>query len=205
MNFEKVWQRSPSDAEMDSLVQNHVREEILYREALAMGLDRGDGIIKRRLRQKMEFFSEDIANLSEPDEFELQSFLAKHMQDYRQPTRYSFRQIYFDTGKRGQAAHNDASALLKTLSKRETGNAELGDRLMIQQQFDNETENRIKNALGSEFLDSLQQLPTGSWSGPIRSGFGLHLVYIDQRVEGSTPRLGKVRNLVRRDWALQKR
>ena len=205
IGFEKVWQRSPSDAEMDGLVQNHVREEILYREALAMGLDRGDGIIKRRLRQKMEFLTEDIANLSEPEEQELQSFLAIHEEDYRQPTRYSFRQIYFDAGKRGQAAHKDASVLLKTLSGSETDITELGDRLMIKQQFENETENGIKSALGSEFLNSLQQFPTGSWGGPIRSGFGLHLVYIDQRVEGRSPELDKVRNLVLRDWALQKR
>ena len=205
IGFEKIYKYSPSDTEMDGLVQNHVREEILYREALAMGLDRGDVIIKRRLSQKMKFLSEDIANLSEPDELELQSFLAKHRQDYRQPTRYSFRQIYFDVDKRGQAAHNDAIALLKTLSGRETDNTELGDWQMINQQFDNETENGIKNALGSQFLNSLQKLPTGSWSGPIRSGFGLHLVYIYQRVEGSTPELDKVRNLVIRDWALQKR
>jgi parvulin-like peptidyl-prolyl isomerase len=205
IGFEKVWQRSPTETETKDLVQNHVREEILYREALAMGLDRGDGIIKRRLRQKMEFLSEDIANLIEPDDSELQSYLDKHRQDYRQPTRYSFRQIFFDAGKRGQAANDDAGALLKTLSENGTDITELGDRLMIRQSFENETESEIKNTMGSDFLNSLQQLPTGNWSGPIRSGFGLHLVYIDQRIEGSAPQLDKVRNLILRDWALDKR
>ena len=205
IGFEKVRQRSPTETETKDLVQNHVREEILYREALAMGLDRGDGIIKRRLRQKMEFLSEDIANLIEPDDSELQSYLDKHRQDYRQPTRYSFRQIFFDAGKRGQAANDDAGALLKTLSENGTDITELGDRLMIKQSFENETESEIKNTLGSDFLSSLQQLPTGNWSGPIRSGFGLHLVYIDQRIEGSAPQLDKVRNLILRDWALDKR
>jgi hypothetical protein len=205
IGFEKVWQRSPTETETKDLVQNHVREEILYREALAMGLDRGDGIIKRRLRQKMEFLSEDIANLIEPDVSELQSYLDKHRQDYRQPTRYSFHQIFFDAGKRGQAANDDAGALLKTLSENGTDITELGDRLMIRQSFENETESEIKNTMGSDFLNSLQQLPTGNWSGPIRSGFGLHLVYIDQRIEGSAPQLDKVRNLILRDWALDKR
>lgn len=205
LGFKKVWQRLPLDKELDGLIQNYVREEVLYREALAMGLDREDTVIKRRLRQKIEFLSEDIANLDEPDEQELQAYLAAHQEDYRQPARYSLRQIYFNPSKRGQAAHADALTLLKTLQAQDADITKLGDFMMVRQQFENETEREIKRALGLVFLNSLRQMPNGSWQGPIRSGFGLHLVRIDQRTDGKASQLSEVRELVIRDWKSNKR
>jgi len=205
VGFEKVWQRSPSAKELDGLIQNYIREEVLYREALAMGLDRNDGIVRRRLRQKMEFISEDLANLDAPEEQELHAYLAAHQEDYRQPTRFSFRQIYFNTSKRGQAAQADAMTLVATLQAQDADVATLGDPLMVKQQFHSETEREIERALGSQFLQSLRETPTGSWQGPITSGFGLHLVRIDERIDGEISKLNDVRELVIRDWASVKR
>ncbi len=205
VGFEKVWQRSPSAKELDGLIQNYIREEVLYREALAMGLDRDDGIVRRRLRQKMEFISEDLANLDAPEEQELHAYLAAHQEDYRQPTRFSFRQIYFNTSKRGQAAQADAMTLVATLQAQDADVATLGDPLMVKQQFNSETEREIERALGSQFLQSLHETPTGSWQGPITSGFGLHLVRIDERIDGELSKLNDVRELVIRDWASVKR
>lgn len=205
VGFEKVWQRSPSAKELDGLIQNYIREEVLYREALAMGLDRNDGIVRRRLRQKMEFISEDLANLDAPEEQELHAYLAAHQEDYRQPTRFSFRQIYFNTSKHGQAAQADAMTLVATLQAQDADVATLGDPLMVKQQFHSETEREIERALGSQFLQSLRETPTGSWQGPITSGFGLHLVRIDERIDGEISKLNDVRKLVIRDWASVKR
>ena len=205
VGFEKVWQRSPSAKELDGLIQNYIREEVLYREALAMGLDRDDGIVRRRLRQKMEFISEDLANLDAPEEQELHAYLAAHQEDYRQPTRFSFRQIYFNTSKHGQAAQADAMTLVATLQAQDADVATLGDPLMVKQQFNSETEREIERALGSQFLQSLRKTPTGSWQGPITSGFGLHLVRIDERIDGEISKLNDVRELVIRDWASVKR
>lgn len=205
LGFEKVWQRSPSAKELDGLIQNYIREEVLYREALAMGLDRDDGIVRRRLRQKMEFISEDLASLDAPDEQQLQSYLTAHQEDYRQPTYFSFRQIYFDTSKRGQAAQADAENLLAKLRIQEADVTILGDSLMLKQQFNSETETEIERALGAQFLQSLRDTPTGSWQGPIESGFGLHLVRIDERINGELPILNDVREMVTRDWASEKR
>lgn len=205
VGFEKVWQRSPSAKELDGLIQNYIREEVLYREALAMGLDRNDGIVRRRLRQKMEFISEDLANLDAPEEQELHAYLAAHQEDYRQPTRFSFRQIYFNTSKHGQAAQADAMTLVATLQAQDADVATLGDPLMVKQQFHSETEREIERALGSQFLQSLRETPTGSWQGPITSGFGLHLVRIDERIDGEISKLNDVRELVIRDWASVKR
>ena len=209
LGFEKVWQRLPTAIELDGLIQNHIREEVLYREAVAMGLDRDDGIVRRRLRQKMEFISEDLADLESPEEQELLGYLAAHQEDYRQPSRFSFHQIYFNTSKRGGFAREDAMALLETLKAQDADIdmdlATLGDPLILKEEFNSETEREIERALGSQFLQSLQETPAGSWQGPITSGFGLHLVRIDERIDGELPELNNVRDLVMRDWASVKR
>ena len=205
LGFEKVWQRSPSEEELDSLIQNYIREEVLYREALAMGLDKEDAIIKRRLCQKIEFLSEDLADLNAPETKELQAYLEAHQEDYRQPTRFSFRQVYFNTSKRGQSARADAITLLGQLKDSDANAEKLGDPLILQYQFENETEREVERALGRQFLQSLRETPTGNWQGPIPSGFGLHLVFIYERVDGDIPELNEVRDVVIRDWTLIKR
>ncbi len=205
LNYEKVWQRSPNAKELDGLIQNYIREEILYREALAMGLDKDDSIVRRRLRQKMEFISEDLASLDKPEEQELQAFLVAHKEDYRQPSRFSFRQIFLNTSKRGESAQYDAIALLAKLKAQESNAKSLGDQLMVKYQFNLETEREIERVLGSQFLQSLNDIPTGSWQGPVISGFGLHLVRVDEHIEGRTAKLDEVRDQVVRDWGSKKR
>ena len=203
--FKKVWQRPPSEKELEGLIQNFIREEVLYREALAMGLDKSDGIVRRRLSQKMEFLSEDIARLEPPTEQELQTYLAAHPDDYRQAARFSFRQIFFDTSKRGQSAQSDAIALLATLKTQDSDAVTLGDPLMIKHEFNNETETEIKRVLGSQFAELLSGVAVGGWQGPIKSAYGLHLVRIDGRSEGKAGELNDVREQVVRDWEHQKR
>lgn len=205
LNYKKVWQRSPNEKELAALIQSYIREEIFYREALALGLDKDDSIVRRRLQQKMEFISEDLASLDKPEEQELQVFLDAHKENYRQPSRFTFRQIYLNTSKRGESAQSDAVALLAKLKVQDSNAKSLGDPLMVKHQFNLETEREIERVLGSQFLQSLNDIPTGSWQGPIRSGFGLHLVRVDERIEGRTAKLNEVRDQVVRDWSSKKR
>ena len=170
-----------------------------------MNLDRDDTIIKRRLRQKIEFLTEDLAGLKAPEEQELQAYLEEHRRRYRIAAAVSFSLIYFDVSKRGLNSKSDAIKMLNTLQTGEHDITSLGDRLMIKQRFDNETEREIERALGAEFLQSLLEMPTGSWQGPVNSGFGLHLVHIDHRMDGKYPELDEARDLVVRDWTLAKR
>jgi hypothetical protein len=203
--FEKVWQRPPSPEELTGLVNDFIREEIMYREALAMGLDQDDTIVRRRMRQKIEFLSDDVANLIEPSEEELQAFLDTHPERFEEDDRYSFQQVYFDLHGRGESALDDARAALSSLRAGELGPEDLGDSLMIELQFEDLRETDIKRTFGGEFLQAIETVPKGSWQGPVASGYGLHLVLVDHRVDGFVPLLAEIRDTVFREWSVEKR
>lgn len=217
LGFEKVWQRLPTQQELDGLLQGHIREEVMYREALLMGLDRDDAIIRRRLQQKLEFLTDDIASLDEPTEEELQTFLTENPELFREQARFSFEHIYFNVSERGASAMTDAESTLIDLQQlngsdggeRPIATADpsrLGDQLlMLETRFHQAYELEIRRALGSQFFDQLQSLPTGSWQGPLESGFGLHLVYVSSHIEGDPPQLADVLNAVTREWTSRKR
>lgn len=217
LGFEKVWQRLPTQQELDGLLQGHIREEVMYREALLMGLDRDDAIIRRRLQQKLEFLTDDIASLDEPSEEELQTFLSENPELFREQVRFSFEHIYFNVSERGASAMTDAESTLVDLRQvHSTVSGEnsttvvdptrLGDQLLMSEtRFLNTDEREIRRALGSQFLGGLKALPVGSWQGPIESGFGLHLLKISERIEGDLPSLTEIRNVVEREWASLKR
>jgi len=205
LGFEKVWQRSPDVRELDALIQSFIREEVLYRKALELGLDKNDGVVRRRLSQKMQFLLEDLADLEQADDKTLQTYLDDHIDQYMQPSRFSFRQVYFNTSKRGQAAQSEAESLLINLKKGEEDGKASGDPIMISHQFDLMRETEVERILGVQFLQALGEIPIGSWQGPIESGFGLHLVFIDKFVAGKVPGLDDVREQVVRDWAVENR
>ncbi|MDX2321309.1 MAG: peptidylprolyl isomerase [Moritella sp.] len=204
--FEKRWQRLPNDRELEGLIENYVREQVLYREALAIGLDRDDPIIKRRLVQKLEFLSEDIATANEPEEQQLITYLAAHQESYRLPARFSFRQVYINARRHGENAQHEAIKLLTILNHNDSTADTLGDPLMLSHQFKRMPESEVERVLGHPFLQSLRETPTGRWQGPIASGFGWHLVRIDERIDGRPANLNSVRKQVVRDWtSLQRR
>lgn len=200
LRFEKVWQRPPSEIELEGLTQAHIREEVFYREAMAMGLDRDDAIVRRRLRQKLEFLSEDLANIVEPTEQELQAFLDANPEEYRPATTFSFQQVYL-----GEDESKRAEALLSQLQTNQIDPAEVGGSQLMQNSFISAPDYNVQRSFGQEFLQGLQQLEVGSWQGPIRSGFGLHLVNISERVDGGAAQLSEVRQAVLRDWSAQNR
>ncbi|MHC4849767.1 MAG: peptidyl-prolyl cis-trans isomerase [Planctomycetota bacterium] len=202
--FAKTWQRPPTREELDNLIERRVREEVFYREALIAQLDKEDAIVRRRMQQKLEFMLEDIAGQVTPTEQELQAFLAANADRFRKEPRFSFRHIYFSADKRDDAA-GDARALLAKL-KPKTDTSSLGDRLMmIAPEFRDAPQREVARAFGREFSELLAQAPLSVWSGPIRSGYGLHLVFLSSRADGRIARLDEVREAVVREWGVVKR
>jgi hypothetical protein len=201
-SFAVVWQRPPTTAELEGLIRDYIREEVFVREATALGLDRDDTVIRRRLRQKLEFISEDLAAPTEPGEDVLRAWLSAHPEDYRVESRFSFSQFYLDPQRRGGNLAGDAATLLARL--RAAGNSDpglQGDSLMLERNFEGVPASEVQEQFGEKFAASLSALEPGQWQGPIESGYGVHLVRVHQRVEGRVPALEEVRDQVRRDWS----
>jgi hypothetical protein len=200
--FTRTWQRPPTEEELDGLIEDHIREEVYYREALAMGLDRDDTIVRRRLRQKLEFFTGDLVAAVDPTEEQLANYLDEHADAFRLPSRVSFQQIYFNRDRRGAQATRDAESLLARLNEASShvDTTTVGDELMLPGEYDLIPEPEVARLLGSEFAAALAGLPVGGWSGPVESGFGLHLVLIHERQSESFPALAEVRQAVEREW-----
>ena len=201
-NWARTWRRPATPAEIETVVDEFIREEIYYREALKLGLDKDDMIVRRRLRQKMEFLAEDFYEANDPGDDELQRFLDAHPNPFRQPAQLSFQQVYFSPDRRGDAALADATSALTELRANSavTMAADLGDPFFLPNEFVSSTETDIARALGNDFVPKLLALVPGEWSGPLRSGFGYHVVKITNRVEGRVPPLDEIRAEVLPAW-----
>ena len=200
--WERKWQRLPSQQELQGLIEQQIREEVFYREALAMGLDKNDMVVRRRMSQKMEFISNDLASMAEPDDTQLQAYLDKHSEKFAVPGRISYSQVYLDASKRGEQAYSDAEALLSELSQ-STVDVDVsmnGDSFMGGYRFSDETDFGVRRIFGEAFAQRLFELPVGEWTGPVESGYGLHLVRIDSRTDSRAPSLEQVRDKVRVEW-----
>jgi hypothetical protein len=205
--FSRTWQRPPTPDEYAGLVQDYVRQEIAYRESQNMGLDQGDIVIRRRLRQKLELLAEDVASLSEPSDAELQAYLDGHAGDFVLEPRLTLRHVYFSRDRRGKAAEQDALQLLQRIATAgpEGQFEQFGDPLPLPPRLDDARQSEIARMFGEVFTDGLQGIETGRWAGPVESGFGLHLVFIERREAGRTPELAEVREAVQREWLSQRR
>jgi len=199
--------RPPTQQELEGLIEDYIQEEIYYREAVTLGLDQDNSVIRRHLRQKMEFLSEDIAAQANPSEEDLQAFLSENPERFRQDAALSFRQIYFSHDKRGDMTAADATSLLAQLDGTEskTETAEMGDALPLPHAFKLTFERDVTSRFGKGFVDHLLELDTGRWLGPVQSGFGLHLVYVDERIDAEIPELEAIRDVVAREWREERR
>jgi len=202
VTFTRTWQRPPTDEEKKGLVESFVRDEIYYREAVTAGLDRDDNVIKRRLRQKMEFILEDITSQAEPTDEELLAYMKKHPESYLIDPQIAFRHVYVNVDKRGKSAEADASQILAQLNEG-TDPDTVGDSLMLDAEIRLSPLWDIRKQFGDEFSRNLLELKSRKWEGPVRSGFGLHLVLVTERVEGRLPALKEVRETVKRDWMFE--
>ena len=186
ISWRAQWQRPPTAEEIGKLVEERVREEILYREAIALGFDRGDTIVKRRMAQKMEFLSDDFSDLRDPSLQELKDWYAKNGAEFVAPARITFRHVYFSPDGRGPSAREAARQALEKIGPAgETTQATaLGDRFMFHDFYADSTADQVGNVFGTKFADALVNLKPGGWRGPVESGLGWHLVW----VESITPR-----------------
>jgi hypothetical protein len=201
--WQKRWSRPPTDKELDGLIQQYIRETVLYREALTMGLNQHDQVIRRRLAQKLEFLARDLVALTPPTEEELQAYFDEHRKRYQEPTRYTFTQVFIDPDKRGDATLDDAEAIKATLMA--AGDAienaaVLGDDLMLQDYYPEKDQAEIQKFFGSRFAEALIALSPGQWHGPVLSGYGVHLVYISNITEPPAPVFAEMRERVVQDW-----
>ena len=207
-SWQKRWNRSPTDEEFDGLIQQYIKETVLYREALTMGLNKHDQIIRRRLAQKLEFLAKDLVALTPPTDEELLDYFDAHQDRYEDPVRYTFTQVFIDPNKRGDATQADAEQIKATLVTQgdaiEDAGA-LGDAFMLQNYYLEKDQAEIQKLFGSRFTESLIDLTTGEWHGPILSGYGVHLVYVDHVREPPLPVFAQTRKQVKKDWTMEKR
>ena len=203
------WQRRPTAEERRGLVDNKIREEILYREALAFGLDQGDTIVKRRLAQKMEFLAEDVAALREPEGGELKVWFAQNSARFALPGRVTFRHLYFSPDKQGQQAREAAMQGLEMLTGKPADApevAQMADPFMFQNYYGDRTPEQVANVFGGKFAEALFQLQVGAWQGPIESGLGWHLVWIDFVTPGRVPTFEEMEpSVIKSEWIADQR
>lgn len=198
--FERRWQRRPDTSELHQLVEDFVREEVLYREAMRLGLDKDDAVIRRRLRMKMELLAKDLVDAIEPADAVLDAYYRDHINDYTLPAKYSFEQIYFNSDQRPEVAE-DARLVLAKLTAGEDP-SKLGDSNLLQREYKNISDERIDRLFGSSFVLQLAELEPGQWLGPVTSAYGEHLVRINAYQPATTAPLESIRDEVLRDWQL---
>ncbi len=172
-----------------------MREEIYYREGLALGLDRDDPVVRRRVGQKVEFIMDSAIPVA-PTTPELQAWLDAHAADYAVEPVYSLRQVYFDPARHGERLQADIATARRAL---ERGAASAGDSTLLPPEVSGARASELTRTFGADFTSGLEALPTGSWQGPVRSTFGWHLVQISSRAGGGQAKLAEVRDAVERD------
>jgi parvulin-like peptidyl-prolyl isomerase len=204
--FALTWLRAPTAEELEGLVRNYIREEVYYREAMAMGLDRDDSIIRRRLQQKLELVSQNMADLMQPTDEELRAFLQDHPDNFRLERRFTFHQTFLSPERHRDHLAGDAADLLRQLRQlkqagEETDASTLGDPSLLENQFADVEAAEVAKQFGEKFASALSDLPVGEWQGPVESAYGVHLIFVDEQTERRTPALEEVRDAVRREWS----
>jgi hypothetical protein len=196
--------KAPNAEELRGLVMARIREEIFYREALALGLDRDDTIVRQRLAQKMEFLTGDLAGTAEPADAVAREFFEKNAARYAKSGRVSFRHVYFSKEKRGAGAEAAATEALAALVKGASEET-MGDPFLHGFEFAEREQDDVIAAFGRKFAEKLAAQPTGDWSGPVMSSYGLHLVRVEARMEPRAVKFDEVRERVLRDFHDERR
>lgn len=200
-SFKSTWNRNPTETELNNLIEDFVLEEIYYRQALAMGIDKNDVLIRRRLRQKMEFLSTSMAASIQPADSELQTYLDANAEKYRTPSTYSFEQIYINPDKSAEALDKRLAEIAAVLADNRIAE---GDQTLLARRFNSAPSFQIDSTFGRGFSTALDDLPVNEWSEPVQSGLGTHYVKITEHNPGYLPPLEEVREQVLRDWSYEK-
>jgi hypothetical protein len=196
----------PSPQQMKELIDARVREEVLYREALALGLDKDDAIVRRQLARKMEFVAEDLSKLEEPKPEELHAWYEKTRSRFALPPRVTFRHVYFSPDRRGANARADAAAALTQLSgKPIDASVGVGDPFMFQSFYGDRSVEVLAKEFGPAFSRALVAVAPGAWAGPVESGYGWHLVFIDSMTPQHIPEFDVIEQEIRNAWVEEHR
>jgi peptidyl-prolyl cis-trans isomerase C len=201
--FESQWRRPPTPDEFNGMLEDRIQEEVLYREGLAMGLDKNDTIVKRRMAQKVQFLAEDVAAAHEPTAAELSAWYEKNSRRFALPDRVTFRHTYFSPDRRGQRARSDAvDALAKLAGEPEDSTAvsNKADRFMFQEYYGDRSTEQLAKEFGPKFAQAVLRLKPRSWQGPIESGYGWHMVFVESVTPGRIPALEEIESDVRTAW-----
>ncbi len=201
-NFKRTWMRPPTENELANLVENHVREEVFYREALAMGLDQNDPMVRRRMRMKLEFILEDLSTEEVTDDV-LTAFLQQHPDKFRTQPQVSFQQLYLNPDKRRDLVA-EAETMLASLNDGAAPES-LGDATLLPADYSLATQSEIARSFGERFALDVVKLTPGDWTGPFYSPYGGHLLKVSERVEARLPALADIRVLVKREYLAQRR
>jgi hypothetical protein len=194
------WQRPPAEEELASLVEAYIRDEILYREGTALGLDRDDPVIKRRVRQKLEVIAEEQQASDAPTDADLTAYLAEHTDRFTRPGTVNFTQILFPAAATSAEVETARASLVRGADPEQLGQAS-----MLPPHAKDIPLDLAAREFGSEFVIGIAKLPLNEWAGPIRSGFGLHLVRLTARTPAVVPPLDDVRTAVAREWENERR
>ena len=197
------WNRPPTREELDGIINAYVREEILYRQAVSMGLDKDDTVTRRRMAQRLEFLTSDLVRLAEPAEGELEKYLQDNIAQFQSPDQITFIQVFFNPDQRDETTLDDADEVLAQLQAAgvpDPATLEAGDVLMLQSYYQSVSALEVRKQLGSGFASAVMELEPGTWHGPVLSGYGVHLVYVFERLEAPPPALADVKPLVLEAW-----
>jgi hypothetical protein len=204
--FARTWRRPPGKEELQGLVDDYIRDEVFYREGRAAGLDRDDVIIRRRVRQKMEFLAEDMS-APEPSEAQLVAYLKANPERFRTEDRLTFQQVFLSAARRGRAIDDDSKQVANALDRAEAAvdKTALGDPFLLGEEFQAVSQSEVASLFGESFAKQISVMEPGRWQGPISSSFGQHFVNIGERISGILPPLDAVRETVRREWSNARR
>lgn len=206
--FVRTWQRPPTQSELTRLIDDYIRTEVFVREAMALGLDRDDAIIRQRLRQKIEFISVDGSQDREATDQELKDYYQDNPQQYRRQTKISFRQVFLDPEKAGADLESEVDRLLKRLNGTQVAEeleAIDGGPVLLKPEWRDTDQSEIATRFGRKFAKALLHQPAGIWTGPLSSGYGEHLVKVEKIHPGEVVPLELIRQRVERDWRIDQR
>lgn len=204
--FTLAWKRPPSPEQLKAMIDESVKEEVLVRQAIRLGLDKDDPVIRRRLRMKLEFLQNAEIDVLVPDDAELERFLKANVEKFTVEPQVSFQQIYFNPARRGGTIDGDMISALKVLRHDAAADPDqFGDPTMLPYQPQETGRDSIGRIFGDSFFDALAPLAPNTWSDPIRSDVGMHLVRVLDRTAGRVPDVSEVRDLLIREWLTERR
>jgi hypothetical protein len=204
--FVRTWRRPPNEQELRGLIEDYIRDEVFYREGRAAGLDRDDVIIRRRVRQKMEFLADEMS-VPEPSDAELAAYLASNPDRFRAEDQLTFHQVFLSATRRANTIDSDSKQVASVLARTDgaVDATALGDAFLLGDEFRNVSPSKVTSIFGESFATEVSVAEKGRWQGPISSGFGQHFVFISGRVPGNLPPLDAIRSAVQREWANARR